>query len=143
MVEKILTPTDGSDTARVAVRFAADIALAENAEVVVLGVVQTRVYGYGDTPDLDAAALAEPDMRTIVDDEVEELTAAGVKATGLTVAGEQVHQVIAEQVDELGIGLIVMGTHGHTGLARAVIGSVADRVIRHTDVPVVLVPLRR
>jgi nucleotide-binding universal stress UspA family protein len=42
---------------------------------------------------------------------------------------------------ERGADLIVMGTHGRTALARAVIGSVADKVVRQANVPVVLVPL--
>jgi len=42
---------------------------------------------------------------------------------------------------EIGADAIVMGTHGRTGLTRAVIGSVADRVLRRADVPVILVPL--
>lgn len=140
VVKKILTPTDGSETAKAAVRFAKDIALAENAEVIVLSVVQTGVYG--DTAELDVAPLIEPDMRKIVEAEVEDLKAAGVAATGMTVVGDQVYNVIADKVADLGIDLVVMGTHGRSGLARAVIGSVADRVVRHTNVPVVLIPLR-
>lgn len=140
MVERILTPTDGSETAQAAIRFAKDIALAENAEVVVLGVVQAGVYG--DTAQLDVAPLLEPDVRKNVEQEVAQLTAEGVSATGMTVVGDQVHSVIADKVADLGIDLIVMGTHGRTGLSRAVIGSVADKVVRHTAVPVVLVPKR-
>lgn len=140
MVEKILTPTDGSETAKAAIRFAKDIALAENAEVIVLGVVQTGLYG--DTAELDVVPLIEPDVRKFVDDKVAQLVSAGVTATGKVVVGDQAFLVIADEVTDLGADLIVMGTHGRTGLARAVIGSTADRVVRHSKVPVVLVPLR-
>ena len=48
---------------------------------------------------------------------------------------------IVKKAEEIGADAIVMGTHGRTGLSRAVIGSVADRVVRNAGVPVVLVPL--
>lgn len=87
-VQKILAPADGSNTAKAAVRFAKDIAVAEHAEVVVVGLVHDLQYG--DAADVDA-------------------------------------------------DLIAMGTHGRTGLGRTMIGSVADRAVRNTEVPVLLV----
>ena len=144
MVKKILTPTDGSDTAKAAVQFAKDIALAEGAEVVVLSVVHpvqyTEIYGAGGLVDPTPEMKAEAE--TVVDEVVEELKAAGVKASGSAVIGYQADRTIVETATQEGADLIVMGTHGRTGLARTMIGSVADRVIRHTEIPVVLVPLR-
>ena len=140
MVQKILTPTDGSDTAKAAVRFATDIAKAENAEVVVLGVVHDLQYG--DTAEVDATPEIKDDIPRAVDAEVAELTSSGVTARGDIVQGANVHEAIAKEATDVGADLIVMGTHGRTGLGRAMIGSVADRVVRHTDVPVLLVPQR-
>jgi nucleotide-binding universal stress UspA family protein len=140
MVQKILTPTDGSKTAHAAVRFAKDIAMAEHAEVVVVGVVHDLQYG--DTADIDATPKFEADMKRAVDEEVAELNAGGVKATGDLVQGANVYQAITKEASDVGADLIVMGTHGRTGLGRTMIGSVADRVVRHSDVPVLLVPQR-
>jgi nucleotide-binding universal stress UspA family protein len=51
------------------------------------------------------------------------------------------HEAILRVADERDVSLIVMGTHGRSALARAILGSVADRVVRQAKVPVVLVPL--
>ena len=67
---------------------------------------------------------------------------AGVEVEEVVVEAVSPHEAILKVADERQVDLIVMGTHGRTGLARAVIGSVAGRVIRHTKVPVVLVPLK-
>ena len=138
MVKKILTPTDGSDTAKAAVQFAKDIAMAEGADVVVLGVVHDLQYG--DTADVDATPQIKSDIQKAVDDEVAQLTAGGVRASAEIIQGGNVHEAITKEAGDIGADLIVMGTHGRTGLGRAMIGSVADRVVRHTDVPVLLVP---
>lgn len=140
MIKKILTPTDGSDTAMAAVEFARDIAVAEDAEVVVLGVVLAVQYGdmtgYAPIPDLT------PAVERVVAEEVAGLLEAGAKARGKTVEGNDVATTIVEQIAEECIDVVVMGTHGRTGLVRAIIGSVADRVIRRSNVPVLLVPKR-
>jgi len=140
VIRRILAPTDGSPTAEAAIQFAKDIALAENAEVVVLGVIRTE--GYGDIPGYDPLSGHEPAIQRIVGDEVEDLAEAGVIARGEVVVGSEIASTIIDQVQRQGADLVVMGTHGHTGLARAIIGSVADRVVRHSDVPVLLVPLK-
>jgi nucleotide-binding universal stress UspA family protein len=50
--------------------------------------------------------------------------------------------VIAEIATRLGADLIVMGTHGRSGLAHALLGSVAERVVQHAHCPVLIVPKR-
>jgi nucleotide-binding universal stress UspA family protein len=140
MIKKILTPTDGSDTAKAAVEFARDIAVAEDAEVVVLGVV--LAVQYGDMTAYDAIPDLTPAVERVVAEEVAQLLAAGAKARGKTVEGNDVATTIVEQIAEERVDVVVMGTHGRTGLARAIIGSVADRVVRRSNVPVLLVPKR-
>ena len=67
---------------------------------------------------------------------------ASVEVEEVVVEAASPHEAILKVADERQVDLIVMGTHGQTGFARAVIGSVAGRVIRHAKLPVVLVPLR-
>lgn len=138
MIKRILTPTDGSDTAKAAIEFARDIAVAEDAEVVVLGVI--HAIQYGDTTTYDPIPDLTPEVERIVADEVAQLSSAGARATGKSVEGDDIATTIVEQIAEEHADVVVMGTHGRTGLARALIGSVADRVIRRADVPVLLVP---
>ena len=73
--------------------------------------------------------------------EAARIRAAGVSAEELVVEADWPHEGILQVAAERDADLIVMGTHGRTALARAVIGSVADKVVRRADVPVVLVPL--
>lgn len=113
MARAVLLPTDGSATAKAARRFAVDIAKGEGDSVIVLSVAET---------------------------EAAEIRAGGIKASVEVVVDSRVDWAIVDKARTIGADLIVMGTHGRTGLARAVIGSVADRVLRHSTVPVVFVP---
>lgn len=113
MARTVLLPTDGSATAKAARRFAVDIAKGEGDSVIVLSVAET---------------------------EAAEIRAGGIKASVEVVVDSRVDWAIVDKARTIGADLIVMGTHGRTGLARAVIGSVADRVLRHSTVPVVFVP---
>ena len=59
----------------------------------------------------------------------------------LVVVAESIHGGILDVAAERDVHMIVMGMHGRSTLARAILGSVADRVLRNTEVPLVLVPL--
>jgi nucleotide-binding universal stress UspA family protein len=72
----------------------------------------------------------------------EAMRAAGLQATALLVQGPTAKTLLAE-AERLNIDLIVMGTHGRTALADMLVGSVSHAVLRHTTVPVLLVPVRR
>ena len=129
----LLLPTDGSPTAEAAARFAEDIARPEQDTVLVLGISEQAVFGHMEDEDVTAALHGY--MAEVVAKEAAIIRAAGV-------AAESSYEAILEVAEERGVSAIVMGTHGRTGLARAIIGSVADRVVRHAKVPVVLVPLK-
>lgn len=140
MYETILVPTDGSDHAIRAAHHAAALAELFDATVHVLSVV-------------DIKAATRPFDRSQVDDAViERLEAAGddsIDAVQRAVADtdrvvtERVRgrpaSAILEYVDEQGIDLVAMGTHGRTGIERYVAGSVTERVVRESDVPVLSV----
>lgn len=138
MIKKILLPTDGSPTAKAAARFAAEIALCNEAEVIVLGVA--HALEYGDVTAYDPMPWLTAEAQRFVDEDVEALSAAGVNVTGRVECCEQPFEKIVDIAEDDAVDLIIMGTHGRTGLSRVVIGSVADRVVRHTRVPVLLVP---
>lgn len=138
-IRRILVPTDGSETAREAGRFAAELAKCEAAEVVVLGVVHPRQWG--DTTAYADMTRLRADVERTVSEQVAEIAEAGVKAAGRTTETEQVHAAIRQTAEETGADLILMGAHGRAGLERAMLGSVADRVVQGSRVPVMLVPM--
>ena len=57
--------------------------------------------------------------------------------------GEHVHDAVKRYVGEQQADFIALGTHGRTGFRRALMGSVAEAVLRHSDVPVLIFPLNR
>lgn len=139
MARTILFPTDGSATAKAAGRFAADIAKGEGDTMLVFAVAEKA--DIGGVEDEGVSQGISEFLQGVVDDEVAALTALGVNATAQVAIATKADEEIVKKAREIGADAIVMGTHGRSGLARAVIGSVADRVARHAEVPVVLVPL--
>lgn len=139
MVQTILMPTDGSETAEAAMRFVADVARSEQARVVALSVAHGQIWG--DTTEAYDPPALRAEAERVAEQQAAELRKAGVEATTRVVPADNVADAIERVAGEEHADLIVMGTHGHTGFARAIIGSVADRVVRHASVPVLLVPI--
>lgn len=139
-VKRIVLPVDGSATAEAAARFAEDIARSEGEVVMVLGVVVPIPQG-SDEAESVTAAIREF-MTEQVATEAGRIRAAGIPAEEIVVEADSPHEGILKVAEDRAADVIVMGTHGRTGLVRAVIGSVADKVVRHSTVPVVLVPLK-
>ena len=135
----ILLPTDGSATAEAAARIAEDIARAEGARVLVLGVARRAFVGSAEVYDLTEAVVET--VRETVEQEAARILQAGVDSEPLVVVAESEYGGILEVASAREVHMIVMGTHGRSALGRAVIGSVADRVLRDTKIPLVLVPL--
>jgi nucleotide-binding universal stress UspA family protein len=134
MYDDVLVPTDGSRGAEAALRHGIAIASQWDATLHALYVVDLRVARTG------------PLHRTLQDEGREALRDVEVAGTqaGLSVVTEMVegrpHEEILEYVSERGIDVVVMGTHGRTGIDRLVMGSVAERVNRLSPVPVLTVP---
>jgi len=133
MFETLLVPTDGSACAGWAVALAADLGQHLGAAVHVLHVVDERHLE--NAPQHDR--LVTTDTR-VVDEVVDQLDEAGVEATGAVVTNRP-HEGILEYLEEHDVDLVVMGTHGRTGLQRVFLGSVTEGVVRLADVPVATV----
>jgi nucleotide-binding universal stress UspA family protein len=137
-MKKIILPTDGSENAVRAGRFAAELALEEGAEVLVVSVAEPAAYpGFEDTA---VTAAIRDFASSMADQEAGRLRAAGVPVETLVVESEQAYDGILQAAAECNADMIVMGTHGRGALARALIGSVADKIVRHASIPVLLVP---
>lgn len=133
MYTDILIPTDGSQGAQAAIEHGLEIAQQSEATVHALYVVDTRVSRSGP--------LLEP-LRQEGREAVRDVEVAGAQAS-LDVITEIVEGVPAEEILDYsathGIDLVVMGTQGRTGVDRFVMGSVAERVVRQSPVPVLTV----
>ncbi|MGB9962784.1 universal stress protein [Halobacterium sp. MBLA0001] len=137
MYDDILLPTDGSDAADAAVANAIDLASKYNATLHVLYVADTTEYSTVTFEDAVTDPL-EREGERVVDDAVARAEDAGVVAMGVVLHGG-VFETIQAYVDDEGIDTVVMGTHGRRGLGRALLGSVTERVVRTSDVPVLTV----
>ena len=136
----ILLPIDGSATAEAAARFAEDIAKAEGSTILVLGVTVRMTFAHKENESLTSAIHEY--MSEQVANEAARIRSSGVAADELVLEADSPYEGILEAAAVRGANMIVMGTHGTGALARAVVGSVADRVVRHSNIPVLPVPLK-
>ena len=147
MYENILIPTDGSETAQVAVDHAVDHAQKYGATLHALYVVDIDAVNFGlGTEQVDRIKQGNFDEMTELKDRAE--SALGVVTDAAAEHDVDVieevrvgtpHDVIAGYADANTIDLVVMGSHGRSGVRRALLGSVTERVLRSTDVPVLVV----
>ena len=144
-IDSILLPTDGSDGALAGAKRGLDLAVAFDAAVHVLSVVDTpALEGLSSIgkPDLDeqqAAMEAEAQAAVDVVTTMVEERDSTIDITTRTEQGTP-YRAIGSYVDEAGIDAIAMGTTGRSGLERVVLGSVTENVLRTVDVPVLAVP---
>jgi nucleotide-binding universal stress UspA family protein len=140
-VKRILAPTDFSPGAETAVRWAMVLGKVFGAEVTLLHVMDLRIPLIADLPG-EMAMAAMPDLLEQVRREsTAETKKLAARFPGAkTVLREGIPRTMILQVgEEIRADLIVMGTHGRTGLAHVFFGSVAEHVVRHSNVPVLTV----
>jgi nucleotide-binding universal stress UspA family protein len=149
MFRKILVAFDGSDAARRGLTTALGLAADQRAELFVLHVLDGMPAGWSAYVDeqfrparVEALLLGLRASGQRALDEAQAMTSRqGVVTTPLLVdaRGRSVADVILAQVRETGADVVVLGTHGREGMSRLVMGSAAEHVLRHADVPVLLV----
>ena len=136
-LESILVPFDGSSGARSAVDHAIDLARGTDATLRFVTVVDYGVVAGGEFNAgmvLDTIKEGEEKALESVVDEVEK---AGVDVEDASVYVASPFRKIVNYAEENDVDCIVMGTHGRSGIDRVLIGSVTERVIRKTTVPVI------
>jgi universal stress protein A len=136
----ILVPFDFSEGAKLALQHAIAYARQFKGRVTLLHVVHLPFRGIGFGPGEDAGMEARlcRDMRRQVVALAARITRAGVPAAGLVQAGYPGLEISDLARREL-FDLVIMGTHGRTGLKHVLLGSVAERVVRHAPCPVLVV----
>lgn len=147
MYERILIPTDGSEVAEAAVDQAVDIASKYGAEIHALYVADTDAIAYSlGAEQVDRIRQGNFKDMTELREKAEaatEYVRQRADEHGLEVvehhAGGQPHRMIADYADDHDVDLIVMGSHGRAGVRRALLGSVTERTLRSTHIPVLVV----
>src|SRR5688572_20459348 len=137
MLRTILVPLDGSDLAARAVPYASALAGSAGTKLVLMRALPRQVSGR--LPDDRDETLAELTMDAAV------LRAIGVSAETVVRCIQHFHasdigEAISAAAEEQRADLIVMSTHGRSGLGRWLYGSATDSVLRRTSTPVLLVP---
>lgn len=140
MYQHVLIPTDGSDEAEAAARHSIDLAESLGATVHVLYVVESRVTG------IPSDAMAQAEKMDEYREQGFELTGriadmadeAGLECEQVVETGKP-HAEIVEYAEESDVDVIAMGTSGHSGLEDILLGSVTEKVVRTSDVPVLTV----
>ncbi|WP_117594232.1 universal stress protein [Haloprofundus halophilus] len=142
--ERILVPTDGSDCAAVATEHAVAIARAFDAELHALSAVNlVEAGGLFNAGGVDSGFVErlEEQAQTGADAVVERARDADVDGEATVVHGVP-HEEIGEYVSSNNVDLVVMGTHGRSGVRRYLLGSVTERVLRTVSAPVLAVRQR-
>jgi len=144
--KKILCAVDFSDSSREAMRRAADLVKATGGSLTLYHVVHVPVVGYADGAPMMPAPGVELTQQLGVEAEksladwkkrAEEMGAKNVSTQ--VVAGVPWHMIVEALEADRAYDLVVIGTHGRTGLGRVLLGSVAETVVRHAPCPVLVV----
>ncbi len=135
-IHTVLHPTDFSERSQAAFQLACALARDYNARLVLLHIAPPPVIAYGE-------GVIPPDPEEYYGDLREQLQQLEVPDASLRVervfAEDDPAPGILRVAQQMNADLIVLGTHGHTGLARLLMGSVAEWVVRHAECPVLTV----
>lgn len=139
---KVVVPLDLSETSSKAVRHAVDIAAGIGDEVVLVTVNGSRLRA-----DVEVKELAESehtDVADLIEAYLKSHAAAieGVPVSYTTLGGSSAAESLIDYAARDDVRMIVMATHGRTGVDKWRLGSVTERVVRHSTAPVLVVPTR-
>jgi nucleotide-binding universal stress UspA family protein len=138
-INSVLVPIDFSDYSKSALRYAVNFAKSFNAEIILIYVVEPVIY----PPDFSMGQIAMPSINTEWDDrakdELQKLAKSevigAVKAKTIIKTGKPFVEII-ETAKEENVDLIIIATHGRSGVEHILFGSTAEKVVRKAPCPV-------
>lgn len=135
----VFVPTDGSESANAALAAATDVASTADAGLHLLHVIEETGFSldFGSADDEDEAVEAE--ANEILETAAETARDAPVGSVTTAIERGSVHEETLAYVDDHEVDLVVVGTHGRTNLDRYLLGSVAEKLVRSSPVPVMTV----
>jgi len=140
-VRKILVPIDFSDHSEKVLDYAIDHARAFDASLHIIHAFEVLVYRgvrYDEVLSSETVEDAEERARKTLEEHLERATKLGVKAESQLVEGEA-RDVIARVAKELGVDLVIIGSHGRSRLKHLLLGSVAEHTLRVAPCAVLIV----
>lgn len=141
--KKIVVPVDGSGLSRRAIPHAVDIANSNDSEIILLHVFRPPANEYSDIIALAGQSTQVDEVREQVKQYLigirNDLRNEGLDTRVQMIEGANTATLICDYVNGEDVDLVVMSTRGHTGIARFVFGSVAQKVLHAVRVPVMLV----
>lgn len=141
--KKIVVPLDGSGLSQRAIPHAVDIAQNNDSEVILLHVFRPPAHEYTDIIALAGQEDQLDEMRKQVKQHLaslrNQLREQNIKCRVQMIEGVGTANLICDYINGEDVDLVVMSTHGRTGLARFVFGSVAQKILQGVRVPVMLV----
>jgi nucleotide-binding universal stress UspA family protein len=136
-INKILVATDGSAFSRRAASFAIEIAKAANAEVIAVHIIEIR-----QPKMLEASSIGKAKAKQVeicFNDFETEAKNAGVQHKTKMLVSRSTPQTIIDEIEFQNPDIVVMGSHGLTGLKKLLLGSVSAEVLKKSTVPVLIV----
>jgi len=139
-LKKILCPVDHSECSYLALKYAISLALKDEAKLYLMHVIDARLYDtemYKFSPyklnEIDESKTRTDLMKSLPDGTTDVL-----EVETIVVKGVPFNEII-NAATEISVDLIVIGTHGRTGLSHVMLGSVAEKVVRKAPCPVLTV----
>ena len=146
LIKSILLPLDGSDLSKLAVPAAETLAAGLKAPITLFQMVRSAyLYGGDPVPFLDYEKLTQDEEKNVRDQMAAleaDLGGRGIEVMSRVVSGADAAEEIIRAAANSGIDLIVMSTHGRSGLSHLVLGSVAEKVMAKGKSPLLLVHAR-
>ena len=143
-LSEIMIPLDGSPLAEAALEPATELARLWDAEISLVQVVRPIILSepnltFPSSYSDQATAIRRDLAQDYIKDVAERVRESGLRSTGIAVIGGAVSQTLIDLASPERVGLMVVATHGRGGLKRLVLGSVADKLIRGANVPVLVI----
>jgi len=148
LINHVLIPLDGSELSKLALPAGEELSSKLKVPVTLFQMATTvRLYNdvFGSSPYIDYTRVNDDEKKHAVEEMgllEQELKAKGLNARSIVTTGSDAANEIIELCKKSGIDLVVMSTHGRSGLGRWVFGNVAEKVLRHGETPLLLVHAR-
>jgi nucleotide-binding universal stress UspA family protein len=147
-IKHIIVPTDLSTDAAKAFSYAHYLAVKLEASITMVACIDTSVH-FGSHGFADEASVYVPETLTLARERTQQEIAnqanlyfPGVQCkTTVRESPRPTHRILIDYINQTPAELVVMSSHGRTGLSRAFLGSVTEQAMRHALVPVLVVPV--